>query len=119
MFEPTPFQKWEDDQNIDYRLKPTQMESYVRNILNEDRFLTDEYRVNAGKNFITRAMSANNKPQNAAEITNASRWGYSRWLNNRDWQSAINPPGLYTDESPVSRYNPPNTSCCGRPRRKL
>lgn len=103
MFESTPFQKWEDDlKNLDHRFDPTQIESYVRNILNEDRFLTDTYRVNAGKNFITRAIKSDSKPQKSAEITNANRWGYKEWLNNRDIQLSSLAENLYTNEYPLS-----------------
>ena len=118
MFTPTPFQRWEEDITKDYRTNPTQVESYVRNILNEDRFLLDTHRVNSGKNFVTRAMQADNTPPQAADIINPKHWGHSTWLNNRDFKSATKAENLYSDQSPYSPYNPKSSGGCSSCRRR-
>lgn len=102
----TPLEEWVKDSNEDYRTYPSQVDSFVRNTLNEDENLRTTHRVNNGKNHITRAMQADNTPQKPeTHFANANRSGYSSWLNNRALKSISKSSNLYADESPYLERN--------------
>lgn len=104
-----PFDHWIDDSEEDFRTNPSQVESFVRNTLNNEAYLTNTHRVNMGSKYIKRAMEAENMNQKPiTSFSNSDRWGHSSWLNNRALKAINKKSNLYTDNNP---YNPLHKPC--------